>query len=368
MLFRSIHVLKHKQTQRDISGDVFYCRHCGNRRGGRQTGGYLVRYGGDGNMLARLLNAALIALSVCFLIGFGWLVYSASNYSPTKQQYERTSDTQQKADFPAQIGSTAPIREPHSKKTAPEDYRGKYAPLDVAWNWLASLFEFRLTDVLIAIFTAVLAFKTAGLFRETTALRAAADKQAIHMETSIAVANRSAEAANKAANAAELSAKAAVGVELPVFVLHHLDFIDREVADLTTLLQWPTIEISVKNYGRTPALVLSQSSEVSICAVLPERPEYPSALDQPPERVVERGDIYDLIAARPERDNLLSPDETQAIIDGKIRLWVFGYVRYKDFLGNPHMTRFCKMLWSIPPRGRYRFIEGDAPAAYTESF
>ncbi|MGB6436975.1 MAG: hypothetical protein WBF59_23445 [Bradyrhizobium sp.] len=55
-------------------------------------------------------------------------------------------------------------------------------------HWLDSFFELKLTDLVIAIFTVVLAIKTSGLFVETAGLRAAAEKQSQDMERSIRAA------------------------------------------------------------------------------------------------------------------------------------------------------------------------------------
>ena len=51
-----------------------------------------------------------------------------------------------------------------------------------------NFFELKLTDVVIAIFTPVLAIKTSGLFVETAGLRSAAEKQSRDMEASIKAA------------------------------------------------------------------------------------------------------------------------------------------------------------------------------------
>jgi hypothetical protein len=173
-------------------------------------------------------------------------------------------------------------------------------------------------------------------------------------------------AAKESANAAVLQARAAIGVELPKIILSRVHFGDTGAASLASRLQSPKIEISVTNYGKTPAFLLRQAIEIEVCALLPAKPVYPSAFDLPPETVVEYKNKFPLGTARPKCP--LSPEDIQAILDGNTRLWVYGYVYYRDILSEPHMARFCKLFMPpSSPRYRYLFVDDHAPA-YTESF
>jgi hypothetical protein len=147
------------------------------------------------------------------------------------------------------------------------------------------------------------------------------------------------------ANAAILQARAAIGVKLPKIILSRVDFGDAGAASLASRLQSPKIAISVTNYGQTPAFLLGQAIEIEVCALLPAKPEYPSAFDLAPETVVEYKNKYLLGTAR--LNSPLSPDDIQAILDGNTRLWVYGYVYYRNILSEPHMARFCKLF--LPP-------------------
>ena len=155
-------------------------------------------------------------------------------------------------------------------------------------------------------------------------------------------------------------------MELPKITLSKLDFADMGAASLASRLQSLKIEISVTNYGKTPAFLLGQAIEIEVRALLPAEPAYPNAFDLPPETVVEHKNKYLLGTARPKSHP--SPEDIQAILDESTRLWVYGYVYYRDLLGEPHMARFCKVF--LPPssaRYRYLFVDHDTPA-YTESF
>ena len=70
--------------------------------------------------------------------------------------------------------------------------------------------------------------------------------------------------------------------------------------------------------------------------------------------------------ARPKSP--LSPEDIQAILDGSTRLWVYGYVYYRDILSEAHMARFCKVFVPPSPPGYRSFFIDDHTPAYTESF
>ena len=58
---------------------------------------------------------------------------------------------------------------------------------------------------------------------------------------------------------------------------------------------------------------------------------------------------------------MLTAEQVGAIREQKMFLWIYGYVQYKDFLGDRHITRFCKMLLIPEPRAgvKFRFTEFD---------
>src|ERR1700730_16241059 len=98
---------------------------------------------------------------------------------------------------------------------------------------------------------------------------------------------RTALATLKAARAAVMSATTAVGVEIPRLILFHLDLANTGVATWTAALQNPPVDVSVKNYGRTPAFVISRSVEIFWGATLPAQPDCSEhAYDVEPETVV----------------------------------------------------------------------------------
>lgn len=229
--------------------------------------------------------------------------------------------------------------------------------------------------VIVAAFTVVPAFSTIGLWIATIGLQRSTNKLWESGERQIEITRSAAwrqiramaesnSAARQAAQAATESAIVAVGVELPKLVLYHLDF-NIGSGDVAAHLRQPSLSVSVKNYGRTPAFLIGQAAEIKIYAALPETPEYECAFNVPPETVVESRLIYELTMA-PLR--FFSEEDIKAVMAGNRRLWVYGYVHYRDFLGRNHMARFCKVfLPPSPPFGTYHFID-DETHGYIESF
>src|ERR1700722_10712155 len=137
-------------------------------------------------MLARLKNEGGIGLFGCFLTGFCFAVWIASHKPPSEQRYKEANETQRHAEPIAPTAAT----DANMAHTDGDRHRSADEK-----KWFTDFFEIKLTDLLIAIFTGVLAWKTAGLFRETAGLRNAADKQQADLLRSIEAAEKSAEAA-----------------------------------------------------------------------------------------------------------------------------------------------------------------------------
>jgi hypothetical protein len=167
-----------------------------------------------------------------------------------------------------------------------------------------------------------------------------------------------------AANAAQLAANAAVGVEIPRIFIFDLEFQASPIVNDFGNLQFPKVAISIKNYGRTPAFLDDQCVEMRIATSLRDDPEYINVINFDPGTVIERDSTYDLPVAR-LRDAL--PIETiNLIIEGKTLIWVYCYVRYRDFLNMPHRLAFGAHLRKGDNGGPRRFIF-DAPKKYHEN-
>jgi hypothetical protein len=171
--------------------------------------------------------------------------------------------------------------------------------------------------------------------------------------------------ARKAADTAMLQAKASIGVELPKLMLFHLDFKLSDATRFLDKMQYPIIEISVKNFGRTPAFITFQATEIAWRGLAP-KPDYGrTGHNPPPETIVEQRDTYGLGDLRAA--DLCTEVEVREILANRRFLWVFGCVAYRDFLGDRHALRFCRRLF-IRQSGGHVWTEGDSPSAYTDSY
>jgi hypothetical protein len=79
---------------------------------------------------------------------------------------------------------------------------------------------------------------------------------------------------------------------------------------------------------------------------------------QEPETVVEPGGVHDFETVRPR--TLISADEVEAIRSERLFLWVYGYIAYRDFLGQRHQHRFCKQLVPIRLGSRLQLYRCDS--------
>jgi hypothetical protein len=196
-------------------------------------------------MLKRLKIGLLTALFGAYLVGgFYSQLFAASAQSQAQQQANRPSEIKQNSQL---IGTS----------TDGLDDRGADKLSNTSENkgWLADFLDVKLTDLLIAIFTGVLAWKTAGLFTETERLREAADKQAADFL-------RSVQAAEKAALAAETSAETA---KTEFVSTHRPRIILREAISGTFLDGQPIAVIfQLANIGDTAGTVVKSYVRVDI--------------------------------------------------------------------------------------------------------
>jgi hypothetical protein len=202
-------------------------------------------------------RAAIIgALTLCLLGLFFIVTYDALNRPPPKYQNQWLSEAQSNAQLVTPPTPVAPDQT-HAEPQAPGPHSTKEP---VPHDWISEFFQIKLTDLLIAFFTGVLAVKTADLFRETSGLRNAADKQSTDMQASIKAAVDSAKAAitsNQIAVAnAEQQLRAYVTVQEVQMLIHrHPDRVSTSVAQLVPGNPHTyRFSIVLKNGGATPAI------------------------------------------------------------------------------------------------------------------
>jgi hypothetical protein len=284
-------------------------------------------------MLKRPQQALWVALFLFLLGGLGTETWKASRNSPTNNQGKRTEKTQKSPQpSPAVIGAS--LNEPHSKQAQPERHEGKPSSIDGAPDWLARLLEFNLTDILLAVFTGVLAWKTAGLFRETAALRAAADQQANDMKASINEAKRSADAARDSAAATRAS------VELAERTAEHqlrayLGVASAKIISSdggTTFV----IEVEITNSGQTPARRVTHGIVAEIQIQHEPPASFQAAERASGERVMVPNARFTL-----KRDIAIGgPSGAATIRNGQRTIFAWGRVDYIDAFGQSQHFEF----------------------------
>ena len=295
------------------------------------------------------------ALAFGFIIG-GW---SASKDISPQQHAEQASAAQGRTEPRSANVSESRAEQEQTKAGDKKEPHG-----GTVFGWISNFFEVKLTDLLIAIFTVVLAVKTSGLFRETAGLRELASEQSRDMKASI-------NAAEKAADAATLSAKAAIGMELPVIRVERfpglINVPERPSPDkpfrpglyTSNVPQQFSVlsSLEFRNVGRTPAFPIKLMMGWKVGSELPAEPDYFNSVNSSSAAIIKPDREFDA-AARIVVE--LSPDDRDMLLKGTAFIWLYASLHYRDFLNNPHEARFC---WRSTT-GIFGF-EGSFPASYT---
>lgn len=164
---------------------------------------------------------------------------------------------------------------------------------------------------------------------------------AVAMAKSTEIAKISADATAKLAASATLSAQAAIGVELPRLEVEQAVLVE-SYTNAQRAIETGDIRIAFYNHGRTTAHII----ETCVIGVVPEYDFLPTKARYPLSSVV-RSDIGTITAAENtyviDCYKRISAKEGDAIsiLKGEKKLWVYGYIRYRDFLDGIWTTKFC---------------------------
>lgn len=197
--------------------------------------------------------------------------------------------------------------------------------------------------------------------------------QALYMRRTVGEMQTATAAAVKATNAA-------VGVEVPRFILKSVT-ITSLLTEARRALESGSVYITFTNHGRTAAAILGEHFDWRVCVRLPERPEYKRDRFRFSDigAVVDTGADYTMsvpqgslcIIGRPITD-----EEATKVLRGEEYLWLYGFVAYRDFLEDTHRIGFCLRLDVMHARFTdtkeidrgmilaLRFVQ-DGPPAYT---
>ncbi len=186
----------------------------------------------------------------------------------------------------------------------------------------------RTTDDPVALFTFWLVIFTGAL-------------SAVSM-VQISFLNRSDKTARIAADAASKSANAAVGVELPSVHIEHVGFLlpIEDATDFTAWMNTAVPNITVKNYGRTPAFITDVNILVRIGKTLPIPRRYAKPVEYITRVVLTNGEPKSFQTYRYFEKGLFLQEKIDAVTTGDAMLFVYGYLTFNDFMDRPHTRGF----------------------------
>lgn len=134
------------------------------------------------------------------------------------------------------------------------------------------------------------------------------EKQTGHLESSVA-------AAKVSADAAKVSADVVARASIPTLVIEKFEHADTGTTSLADMLRSPKVDIVIKNYGQTPAL-LKFWTIIFLCGDLPASPVYwnfPGSGIILERTAVEPNEPYTLPNVPNWRMDEFTPEDVQAI-------------------------------------------------------
>lgn len=269
---------------------------------------------------------------------------------PGRQQ--RSSEPRSTAPVPVIVNVLPPAK---TEAEAQKEERERHEKADI---------DRRLVELTgdLAEYTRWLAYATIALFFVTAGLFVLAGKQA-------GDAKRAGDAAAESARAAKLSAEGSIKAELPIVIAAGFKI---EVTpgtphppDNVSPPESPILKYRFANFGRTPAEIVSYCLEVEFGEALPDVPNYERIYDMVPGTFILPGDALQM----QEIFSLTAGKLRDAYLAEKIGLRFFGFVRWTDYLGTPHESRFCTRAlphYQGPGKWFVFVLDGNTPAAYTQ--
>ena len=152
----------------------------------------------------------------------------------------------------------------------------------------------------------------------------------------------------KSARAAEESTRISLGTSLPKLVVHKLST-RSNTTDARSYFEWPAVDITIKNYGNTPAILHFWSLCFSI-QEFSDEPEYsgPASGMSLDKSVVESGKEFVLPTLFHYRRQQFTKEEAAGIATRQHTLYVYGFVAYRDIFGSPlKRFKFCETVLNV---------------------
>jgi hypothetical protein len=306
-------------------------------------------------MLKKAINTGALILFAVWVSVLGFEALTASQQIPSEQQNHRANTAERNA---GPIKSAALDQSHPAEQTAQRKTKQQQAAHGVKEFFIGFL-EIKLTDLVIAVFTIVLGIKTAGLFRETSGLRDAAEKQRIDTLRAIGATELAADAAQASAETAKeqvaITKMSVIDLERAYLAIYPsqitTDFIPKNT---DRYINSDPLQVSVvfrmHNTGRTGANVRKIYGVFGQILPSNDLPIYSNGGETA---------VTDFVIAA-EREDILTPLSFITRLVGEQFFW--GYVEYRDIFKNVRTTRFCTKI--IPAErgrpGRFEIVGKDA--------
>jgi hypothetical protein len=302
-----------------------------------------------------LLPAAFM-LALVFVAMFG--AYSgmptaalSTDVSQAGQQQKKVQTAVEKADpvLPANaVDLRAAVPAELGREVDGAGQNGPFKFITAFWAWIS---DAKTTNVVIMIFTGVLAWRTHGLFVETGALRAAATEQSRLLARSI---DEMAKTTIAAIESNVLTRDIFVTENRPWISVELLPSEDIHIDQDGNL--YTAVTLAFKNHGQTPAVgvkfnleiidhdreAIHQKQEEMSCRLLSSNKDAAtSGFSIFPDSTVEE---YRQMVLRPKRHIPTGDLKLDAFLDSFVEAYLIGCVDYAFPLSGRGETRFCYIL------------------------
>jgi hypothetical protein len=162
-------------------------------------------------------------------------------------------------------------------------------------------------------------------------------------------------AAQTAADAAMLSARAAIGIELPIFRISPDSVISGELHDADKItVSYTVSKVILDNLGRTKAFPIEIKYGMTCRENLPSEPHYSGVDNFIPSYIIEPDPSVTPQKRLSDCSVIIQPGDGERVSDGTLGLWFYCSLLYDDFMGTRRETAFCwkwthvgdeKMVW-----------------------
>lgn len=211
------------------------------------------------------------------------------------------------------------------------------------------------TDRRLADYTGELARFTKGLFFAMVVLGIGTIGLACFGFLQFRAMKASIAAAQVAANAAILNARAAIGIELPIFRISPENVVTAELRDGEKItVSYTVSRVILDNLGRTKAFPIEIKYGMTCGEKLPSAPHYSGADHFIPSTIIEPDPSVTPQKRLSDCSVNIQPDDGERVFEGTLGLWFYCSLLYDDFMRTRHETALCwkwthsdgeKMVW-----------------------